>query len=282
MKTWVFRLKTCMHERHQNRSIYFKEQSLTTERYVVPFINSVVPITGESSILEIGCGEGGNLVPFVNLKCKRIVGIDLSEPRILKGREQFSEIPGGDVVELICEDIYETNDIGTFDVIIMRDVIEHIHNQERFMKYVKKFLKPGGAFYLGFPPWYNPFGGHQQMFKHKYLSKTPYFHILPLAVCDRLLRWSKEPESKIEAFREIYETRISIERFERILKKENYKTLRRTFYLFNPNYEVKFGLKPRVVWKLFSGITFFRNFYTTAMYYVITIDEEEAKKVQGE
>jgi len=267
-----------MHERHQNMNIYFKEQSLTTERYVVPYINSVVPVTEDSSILEIGCGEGGNLVPFVNLKCKRIVGIDLSERKIIKGRELFAEIPGGDVVEFICEDIYDSKNLGTFDVIIMRDVIEHIHNQERFMKFVKKFLKPGGAFYLGFPPWYNPFGGHQQTMSNKYLSKTPYFHILPRGLYNRIIRWSKESDGKREAYLEIYDTRISIERFERILKKENYKTLRRTFYLFNPNYEVKFGLKPRKVFKAFSWIPFFRNFYTTAMYYVITIDEAEAEK----
>lgn len=269
-----------MQERHQNRSLYFKEQSVTTEKYVVPYIDAVVPITSDSEILEIGCGEGGNLVPFVERKCKRIVGIDLSEPKIKKGRDQFANMDGGAHVELIYKDIYDATDLGTFDVIIMRDVIEHIHDQERFMKYVKRFLKPGGAFYLGFPPWYNPFGGHQQTCKNKYLSKLPYYHILPRSLYARILRWGKESEKKIENALEIYDTRITIERFERILKEENYTTLRRTFYLFNPNYEAKYGLKPRVVWPLFSGITFFRNFYTTAMYYVITIDTKEAEKAQ--
>ena len=237
-----------------------------------------MPITKESTILEIGCGEGGNLVPFVKLGCQRIVGIDLAKNKIENGQAYFKTIEGGERVELIYEDIYDSKGMGKFDVIIMRDVIEHIHDQERFLKYVKRFLKPGGAFYLGFPPWYNPFGGHQQITSNKYLSKLPYYHILPRSLYARILRWGKEPEKRIEALLEIYDTRISIERFERIIKAENYKKLRRTFYLFNPNYQIKFNLKPRTVWKIFSGIRFFRNFYTTAMYYVITIDEAEASK----
>jgi 2-polyprenyl-3-methyl-5-hydroxy-6-metoxy-1,4-benzoquinol methylase len=269
-----------MQERHSNKSKYFEEQSVTTERYVLPYIDAVVPVNKETSVLEIGCGEGGNLVPFLERGCQRIVGIDLSEDKILKGQEQFSQMPGGEVAEFICEDIYESKDLGTFDVIIMRDVIEHIHDQERFMKFVKRFLKPGGAFFLGFPPWYNPFGGHQQTMSSKYLSKTPYFHILPRKLYEKVIRWSKETDVKREAYLEIYDTRISIERFERIIKAENYKKLRRTFYLFNPNYEVKFNLKPRKVWSFFSGLGFLRNFYTTAMYYVITIDEDEAARIQ--
>jgi SAM-dependent methyltransferase len=243
---------------------------------VIPYIESVVSINENSTILEIGCGEGGNLVPFVSKKCNRIVGIDLSENKIEKGKKFFSELPGGDSVKLICKDIYDIEDLGEFDVIIMRDVIEHIHDQERFMKFGKRFLRPGGAFYLGFPPWYNPFGGHQQTLSHKYLSKTPYFHILPRSWYDTVMKWFKESKEKREAHLEIYDTRISIERFERILKAENYITLRRTFYLINPNYQVKFGLKPREVWRLFSGIKFFRNFYTTAMYYVISLEEDES------
>ena len=32
-------------------------------------------------------------------------------------------------------------DIGQFDIIITRDVLEHIHEQDKFMGFVKKFMK---------------------------------------------------------------------------------------------------------------------------------------------
>src|SRR5690606_22371864 len=92
----------------------------------------------------------------------------------------YADHPNKLNLELICEDIYKANLNGRqFDLIIMRDVIEHIPNQELFMKYVKKFLKSDGKFFLAFPPWQNPFGGHQQVCRNNLLSKLPWFHLLP-------------------------------------------------------------------------------------------------------
>ena len=98
----------------------------------------------------------------------------------------------------------------------------------------------------------------------------PYFHLLPRSIYKFILRTFKEKDARIEGLLEIKDTGISIERFERIVKKEQYKIIKRTFYLFNPNYETKFGLKPRHQIKLISSIPWIRNFFTTAMYYVIS------------
>ncbi|MFN5621523.1 MAG: class I SAM-dependent methyltransferase, partial [Flavobacteriales bacterium] len=158
---------------------------------------------------------------------------------------------------------------GTFDIIIMRDVIEHIHDQEKFMGFVKRFMAPGAAFFLAFPPWYNPFGGHQQICKSKLLSKLPYFHILPAFLYKGILKAFGESDKAIEDLLEIKQTGISLERFERILRKEGYTVSRKTFYFINPNYETKFGLKPRVQSRLITAIPFVRNFTVTAGYYVV-------------
>ncbi len=261
-----------MQERHTNRNRYFNEQGLTTEKYVIPCIQSVGSVDTTSTVLEIGCGEGGNLIPFVKMGCQRIVGIDLSSTKIENGKNYYKEIENGDRIEFITNDIYNMTPetLGQFDVIFMRDVLEHIHNQERFMEFVKQFLKPTGKFFLGFPPWQNPFGGHQQMCYSKFLSKLPYFHNLPRSWYKGIMKLFKEPDARIEDLLEIYDTRISIERFERILKKEKYTTDSRTFYFINPNYEIKFGLKPRKVWGFIGAIPYLRNFFITTNYYVIS------------
>jgi len=157
-----------------------------------------------------------------------------------------------------------------FDLIILRDVIEHIHNQEKFMNCLKKFLKPGGKVFFGFPPWQNPFGGHQQICKSKLLSKLPFFHLLPLPLYKGVLKIFGESTSTINDLAEIKETGISIERFERILKKENWVTDKKMFFFINPNYEVKFGLKPRASFGFISAIPVVRNFFTTACYYLVS------------
>jgi hypothetical protein len=130
-------------------------------------------------------------------------------------------------------------------------------------------MKPNGLYFIGFPPWYNPFGGHQQLLKNKFFSKLPYFHILPRFLYKGLLRMIGESETKIKGMLEIYDTRITIDRLNQILKANNYQILKKTDYLFNPNYETKFGIKPRKQLKLISSIPFIRNFFVTASYYVV-------------
>jgi len=264
--------KKRMQERHLDRKKYFEEQLMTTEKYVIPFIRETIDINEETSVLEIGCGEGGNLMPFLNIGCKRIVGVDMSKGKIENADKFFSNHPGGKNIKFILNDIYNVGDIGQFDIIVTRDVLEHIHGQEKFMNYVKRFLKPDGKFFLGFPPWQSPFGGHQQMCINKTLSKLPYFHILPKSFYKLILKLFKESKSKIEGLLEVKDTRISIERFERILKKESYKKDKWCRYLINPNYEIKYGLKPRKTWSFFSSIPYLRNYLITTNYYVVSLD----------
>ncbi len=261
-----------MQERHFNRERYFKEQETTTEKYVLPFIKEMVSIDKNSSVLEIGCGEGGNLVPFYKMGCEKIVGIDLSKSKIENANKFFDRLGEHNNVKFICDDIYniDTNDIGQFDIIMARDVLEHIHGQKKFMDLVKKFLSPNGIFFIAFPPWYNPFGGHQQMCKSNILSKIPYFHILPTSIYKSILKLFGEKDATIESLLEIKETGITIEDFEDILKRTEYNIDKRVLYFINPNYEVKFGLKPRIAWAPFSKIPFFRNFFITTAYYLVS------------
>lgn len=258
-----------MQKRHKNKQQYFEEQGLTTKKFVVPFISDLVDLNSETTVLEIGCAEAGNLIPFVDMGCKA-TGIDISCSRIELAKEYYKDHKNRKNLILICEDIYKVKPENKFDLIIMRDVIEHIPNQEKFMAFVKSFLKPEGKFFLAFPPWQNPFGGHQQVCKNKFLSKLPWYHLFPTGMYKSVLRAFGEKEDTIAGLIEIKETGITIERFEHILKQENYNIDKRIFYFINPNYETKFGLKPRKQNKLISSIPWIRNFGTTAMYYVVS------------
>lgn len=259
-----------MQERHSNKQQYFEEQALTTKKFVIPYLSDLLKITPETEVLEIGCAEAGNLKPFLDLGCQ-CTGIDISCGRIDLASKFYENHPKKNNLTLICEDIYKVDPEGKkYDLIIMRDVIEHIPNQEKFMGFAKKFLNDEGKFFLAFPPWQNPFGGHQQITHSKMLSKLPYFHLLPTGVYSFILKSFGEKEKRIRDLLEIKTTGISIERFERILKKENYKIHKRTFYFINPNYETKFKLKPRQQSKIIAAIPMLRNFLTTAMYYVVS------------
>lgn len=261
-----------MQERHFNRKKYFDEQGITTEKYVIPYIEECFPISKTTRVLEIGCGEGGNLMPFVKRGCET-VGVDLNKGQIEKAKTFFAQSTPNAKVTLISEDIFKVGveTVGQFDLIMMRDVIEHIHNQEKFMHFLKLFLKPNGKVFFGFPPWRMPFGGHQQICASKLLSKLPWFHLLNKHIYRFILKSFGEKKHIIEELLEIKETGISINRFQRIIKTEQYQFDKKDLYFINPNYEIKFGLNPRILNKGIASIPYVRDFFTTCYYCLLSV-----------
>jgi 2-polyprenyl-3-methyl-5-hydroxy-6-metoxy-1,4-benzoquinol methylase len=259
-----------MQKRHSDPLQYINEQIFSTQKYIVPFIQQVKPILESTQVLEIGCGEAGNLKPFLDLGCI-CTGVDFSTPKIEKGKAFYANHTFAKNIKLISEDIYKTNEFhAQFDIIIVRDVIEHIHDQDKFLGMLKDLMAPNGVAFFAFPPWQNPFGGHQQICENKILSALPYYHLLPMPLYKGFLKMFGENTGKISSLVEIKETGISLERFEKLAAKNGYVQLRKTLYLINPNYEIKFGMKPRKLAPFFAKIPYLRNFFTTCGYYVIT------------
>jgi SAM-dependent methyltransferase len=259
-----------MFEFHADRRRYFEIQIENARDYVIPFIHEAYPIRPGMQVLEIGCGEGGVLKAFTDIGCTG-VGVELDSPRLVHARQWMaSEIAAGKV-RFVEKNIYHSDPVtdlgGPFDIIIFKDVIEHIHDQPRLINWMKGFLRPNGVIFFGFPPWMMPFGGHQQMCKGKWLSKLPWYHLLPRRLYKWILQRNGEPW---EALLEIRDTRITIEGFERITRDTGYRVLRKTHYLINPIYQYKFGWKPRRQWPFISAIPWLRNFFTTCVYYLIT------------
>ena len=259
-----------MFEFHADRKRYFDIQVLNSKKYIIPFVESNFIIAKGVRVLEIGCGEGGVLKPFLD-KGAISVGVEFDKPRIENGETWLAnEIENGKL-SFVTKDIYDTHVEtlgGKFDIIILKDVIEHIHDQEKLLSRLKDFLNRDGIIFFGFPPWQMPFGGHQQLSQSQ-LSKVPYFHLFPRPIYKSLLKLFKEKEHVINDLMEIKDTGISIERFETIVKKTGFKVVDKIHYLFNPIYEYKFNIKPRKQNKLISKIPFLRNFFTTCVYYII-------------
>jgi SAM-dependent methyltransferase len=257
-----------MFEFHKDRKGYFDMQTQNAERYVIPFIEEKFPIKAGMRVLEIGSGEGGVIKAFAERGCAG-VGVELSTEKFNNSCILLKEYTDNKRINLFSKDIYDTTVAelgGAFDLIILKDVIEHIHDQSKIMKYMQALLTPYGAIYFGFPPWQMPFGGHQQICKGNWMSKLPYYHLLPTPI----YKWFLEINGEHPAgLLEIKETGISIERFERIAKETAYKVSHERHYLINPIYEYKFGLKPRTQFGIIRAIPWVRNFFTTCVFYLL-------------
>ncbi len=250
----------------------FNQQVENSCEYVLPFIEQTKPVGNGTRVLEVGTGEGGVLVAFAD-KGAHCVGVDLNPFRIDIANDFLADRIAKGEMEFPLQNIYEQEFLDRFqhyfDIIILKDVIEHVPEQEKFIPYLKKLLRPGGQIFFGFPPWYMPFGGHQQVCRRKWPSVLPYYHILPKFLYKGILKMAGEDEAVIRELMEIWDTQITIERFERIVRKSGMKIYRKQFYLINPIYKYKFGLKPRKQFGIIGAIPFVRNFFTTCAYYTV-------------
>ena len=258
-------------EFHKDKDTYIKWQYENAKNYVIPFIERTIPVQTGIRVMEIGCAEGGVLKAFTDLGCFGF-GVELQDNRLKIAERIFEEELLQGKVKLMSKNIYDMNldsDVDEkFDLIILKDVIEHIYDQDKFLNYVRDFLKPKGHIFFGFPPWQMPFGGHQQLVNNKLLSKVPYYHMLPMFLFKGILKLAGESKKKIEGMVEIKDTGISIERFESLCAKNGYIIPSKEFYLINPIYRYKFNLTPRIQNSLVAKIPIFRNFVTSCVYYI--------------
>jgi hypothetical protein len=223
---------------HSNKELYFQMQRENAAEFVLPFVEQVMSIGPGRHVLEIGCAEGGVLLAFLERGCTG-VGVELSESRAVQAAE------------------------------FLKAHIEHIHDQQKLMGFMKTYLKPGGQIFFGFPPWQMPFGGHQQICVTK-LGKAPWLHLLPRFLYRGCLKLFGEGKATIDELMDVYTTGISLERFERIVRATHYRISNKRLYLINPIYKYKFKLKPRKQLGLIAVIPWVRNFWTTCGYYLIT------------
>lgn len=256
---------------HEERSIYFQQQYEHSRDYIIPFVKPFLSKEKPLQICEVGSAEAGVLKAFIE-EGHRGIGIELSEGKIERAKKFMAQELQDGLVKFYHRDIHliKKEELGHgFDLIILKDVIEHVHDQSKMLKKLKELLNENGIIFIGMPPWRMPFGGHQQMLSHKWLSKLPYFHIFPRRIYKGMMKMAKEKSEVIESQLEIKDTQISIHRFYKITKEAGLHILKKQFYLINPNYKYKFGLKPRKQNKIIASIPYFRDFLTTTAYFIL-------------
>ena len=259
-----------MQKRHTDRKMYFRDLEITSKEFYISYLSDFTELTPKSRILEVGCGEGGNLVPFAQLGCK-VTGIDIAECRIKEAKAYFSEISNH--ATFVCSDFMQypvpCNEEDKYDVILLHDVIEHVPTKEPFLAHLRKFLKPKGVLFVGFPAWQMPFGGHQQICRSKLCSHLPFIHLLPNPLYKLLLKTCNEENGTKNELMSIKECRTSIELFESLIHKCGFVVADQKLWFINPHYKQKFHLTPRLLPHWVWRVKYIRNFFTTSCWYVL-------------
>jgi SAM-dependent methyltransferase len=269
----IYKAYTCgkMKSRYTDRRVYFDELAQTSREFITRYVSRFMDMRKGKRVLEIGCGEGGNLVPFAEAGLE-VYGVDISSGKIAYAREFFHDLRLSGT--FICEDFLNmdiASHISSYDLIILHDVIEHIDPslKGRFMLRARQLMKTGGIMMVGFPSWKMPFGGHQQICS-KRICRIPFIHLLPSVIYRKYLEICGEKPEIIAELMSIFKARMSIEGFEKLLASAGYMVKDRTLWLINPHYKAKFGLKPRKLPVIFCRLRWFRDHMCTSCFYILT------------
>ena len=149
------------------------------------------PPLATSRILELGCGEGGHLVPiaaaYPQSSC---LGIDSSASAIERARD-YAERGGVSACEFRAEDVRSfPEDAGQFDYILVHGVYSWVPEaaQQAILSICARHLKPEGLAYLS----YNAYpGGHVRQI----LRDLSVFHTKDIA----------DPHEKVREARQVCE-----------------------------------------------------------------------------
>ncbi len=220
---------------------YWTYQYVLAKDYYLPlFAGQNIFMTGKR-ILDVGCGHGGFTAALADAGAQ-CVGVEI---------KPFDWKPHANVT-FMAIDITQANieqKIGkNFDMVILRDVIEHIPIEQKrpFLQAIKRLTKPGGLLLTTFPPFYSPFGLHQQTLLTSRLKRIPFLSWLPKTALRALCRLFGEEEKNIALVFEIADCRMPIYRFKRLTKELNLVPRLQVFHLVRPSHEIRYGMKTRL------------------------------------
>lgn len=157
------------------------------------------------TVIDFGCGTGGEAVEMAERGARRVIGVDIRDAWLVAARAHAAAHNVSDR----CTFMNAPDQRG--DVIVSLDSFEHFDDPAEILRIMDGYLAPGGRVIATFgPTWLHPLGGHL-------FSVFPWAHLLFTETA--LLRWRKSirPNQTATRITECGLNKITIQRFEQIV-----------------------------------------------------------------
>jgi SAM-dependent methyltransferase len=140
-------LQTIQHMTRNEADMAFKKRVQTIFEWIPP--------ADDARILDCACGRGFYLNMFRYVSACRLVGLELDAAIIRQARRNVGHLPDmtltrGTIYALPFAD-------GYFDGVILSEILEHIDDDVRGLREVRRVLKPGGVVAITVPNANYPF-----------------------------------------------------------------------------------------------------------------------------
>lgn len=131
-------------------------------------------------ILDIGCGVGAFVERFREYT-PWVVGTDIDRESVLRGVQTLPNLGLALGEHMPFKD-------ASFDVIMLHEVLEHVHNDRETLREAARILAPGGKVVVFVPNRLYPFETHGIFLGKKYVfGNVPFVNYLPDPIRNRLV-----------------------------------------------------------------------------------------------
>lgn len=211
------------------------------QRYYYDYQNSyaktfLLKLLGRrKKVLEIGCGDGGVIEAFAKYALKA-VGVDTIKLNRLGHKAKYIR---ADIFDKEKRHLYEDK----YDLIILRDVIEHIEDKKELLNICNELLTPNGSIFISFPPYYSPFGAHQHTFSKSFIGKLPFTQLLPDKLYLKFVQaFERGNEPAIRTAKELIRSKTTINGLAKVIRESVFEITGESYYIVSPAHSIKFKL----------------------------------------
>jgi SAM-dependent methyltransferase len=218
----------------------FRMQYRLARHTLIPWLEARGVLPNPANVIEIGCAEGGVVAAFIERGTNVAAGTDIA------GR-LLTDISIPIAQKLGLEVTYSEHDVigeeplpewrGAFDVVLLRDVIEHLDDPTAALINIAKLLKPGGVVLLTFPPYTSAFGGHQQLLG-TFLGSLPWVHMLPKSWFKGIVR--RGDEQNAEEVLRLHRIRLSADAVIESSRKAHLAVIDQRYFFLRPVFRWKY------------------------------------------
>ncbi|MCO6466690.1 MAG: class I SAM-dependent methyltransferase [Bradyrhizobiaceae bacterium] len=228
--------------KHPRTRRNFRMQYRLAVHTLIPWLEKLGVLPANPAVCEIGCGEGGVIDAFAQHGTSAalgtdIVGLLLEQISIPIAKEL--NLPVDFTAHDVIGDAIPPEWDQRFDVVVLRDVIEHLDDQGAAMRSIRRILKPNGTILLTFPPYTSAFGGHQQLLGTT-LGNLPFVHLLPRSVFEQIIK--KGDEVNQDEVRRLHAIRASVKGVKDAARRAGLEVLAERYFGLRPVFRWKYNL----------------------------------------
>jgi len=236
---------------------------------ILPHLNQWGVKVDGMRVLDLGCGTGGLAVAFAEHRAI-CIGIDRDASFITQAFQMAEK--HGVQAEFFVADVIKVKHLERlltrrfFDLIILSEFVEHLvslPNISPVLSWSREHLASAGYLFVSFPPWFNPYGGHQAGWP--VIRCIPWFHLIP----DRLKRIiaPKHAQQYLEFSQEL--NRLTIGSFEKIIRETQLTVVQRELFHLRPEFYWRYGVPTIRSSRFITKIPFLREVTTTGAFYLL-------------